>query len=248
MKALRQLGRTRQVTLTIYPGENQRQPRTLGKRLTLLVLGFLLIFLLTACKTKETPQPELDTAKTFQILKTKAMQTAQAQLTLASILEPTQTPYVQLPASSEGTATTTPTVDEPKLPEITPRTPLPPAATYTPWPGSAAYHCRAELITPRPAELLYPDMTFETHWRLTNNGSQPWDHPSVDVVFMDGDRLHTTGDVIDLPETINPGGTLDLFINMRTPSQPGSLQTAWALKRGTLYFCSLNRSLEVIEP
>jgi hypothetical protein len=62
---------------------------------------------------------------------------------------------------------------------------------------------------------------------------------------MDGAQLHTSGDIIDLKKNVNPGETIDFFLPMQTPSQIGSFQTAWILKRGNLYFCSLNVLLQV---
>lgn len=61
------------------------------------LLILISILLLSSCKgesnsTEEITQPQLDSSEVFQILKTKAMQTAWAQLTLASVLQPTATP------------------------------------------------------------------------------------------------------------------------------------------------------------
>jgi hypothetical protein len=215
----------------------------------------LMIFTLSACKgkenTEETAHPELDSSVTFQILKTKAMQTAQAQLTLASILEPTRTPQTEtLHNSSETLPTAYPVEQQPigterPLPAAEEPTTQPQEPTYTPWPVNAQYDCQVALIAPAAGENLSPDSVFETHWRLTNSGSQPWDRNSIDFVFMDGAQLHTSGDIIDLKKNVNPGETIDFFLPMQTPSQIGSFQTAWILKRGNLYFCSLNVLLQV---
>ncbi len=215
------------------------------KRLTILIASFMLILMFSACQGKEpstkATQIELDSSQTFQILKTKAMQTAQAQLTLASILQPTETPQPRQDATSpEEEVISTLSITE-AAPTTIPTLPMLP--TYTPWPLNSAYDCRAELLFPSEGQVLNPATAFEARWRLTNSGTLPWDENSVDLVYQDGERMHTTADIIDLNETIAPGGTLDVFITMQTPPQPGSFQTGWVLQRGTLYFCSLNFSL-----
>ena len=229
----------------------------MSKRLTIVVFSFLLILMLSACKGNETTDDinnsELDSSVTFQILKTKAMQTAQAQLTLASILEPTKTPQLPIEELHDSSVTTTsadpmeehqPIIETP-TPFIEQAATLPPEPTYTPWPVNPEYNCQVELIAPSPGERINPNSSFETHWRLTNSGSKLWDHNSIDFVYMEGERLHTSGDIIDLTKNINPGETYDFYIPMQSPPQNGYFQTAWILKRGTLYFCSLNFSIQV---
>ncbi len=243
------------------------------KRFSFVFFSLLLIFMLSACKGKETTEeaahPTLDSSVTFQILKTKAMQTTQAQLTLASNPETTETHQNQPDAlhDSSSTPATEHLAEEqhgtsvPSIPEhpveehlttietpkpiIEQTTPLSPEPTYTPWAVNSEYDCQAELISPDPVEPLSPDSLFETHWQLTNTGTRPWDHNSIDFIYMDGARLHTGGDIIDLTENINPGETYHLYIPMQSPPQTGYFQAAWVLKRGNLYFCSLNLSLQV---
>ncbi|MAT43970.1 MAG: hypothetical protein CL609_16670 [Anaerolineaceae bacterium] len=229
----------------------------MSKRVMVVFFILLMIFTLSACKGKENHEesanPELDSSVTFQILKTKAMQTAQAQLTLASILEPTQTPQNPIKTlhnSSETLPTAYPVEEQPlvtetPLPTAEEQTMQPQEPTYTPWPSNSQYDCQVALVAPAAGENLSPDSAFETHWRLTNSGSQAWDHNSIDFVFMDGEKLHTSGDIIDLKKNVNPGETIDFFLPIQTPSQIGSFQTAWILKRGNLYFCSLNLSIQV---
>ena len=68
------------------------------KRSILIIFFSLLLLLLSACQGQEEHtveehiEADLDSSETFQILKTKAMQTAHAELTLVSILEPTNSP------------------------------------------------------------------------------------------------------------------------------------------------------------
>jgi uncharacterized protein YraI len=82
---------------------------------------------------------------------------------------------------------------------------------------------------------------FGMTWVVKNTGSDPWNHSDVDLVFqgaLNGQRLHSTGDVYDINQTVDPGQTYTVSGSLITPDSPGQYGEAWALMRGQTLLCS----------
>jgi hypothetical protein len=124
-------------------------------------------------------------------------------------------------------------------------TPLPPTAiipTSTPIPPSATPVLPTPTNTPIPcdaaqfvADVTVPDYTpfspgtsFTKTWRLKNIGSCAW-MTSYSVVFEKGYAM-TDKTIINLPARVWPGETVDVSVNMVTPSKPGNYKGNWMLR------------------
>jgi Ig-like domain from next to BRCA1 gene len=69
--------------------------------------------------------------------------------------------------------------------------------------------------------------TFIKTWRLRNNGSSTW---TLDykLVFSHGDDLLSPAQT-DMPIQVPPGETVDIFVELTAPDQPGEYVSHWML-------------------
>jgi hypothetical protein len=85
------------------------------------------------------------------------------------------------------------------------------------------------------SDVTVPDGTqfklgevFVKTWRFASSGNCPWEKGST-LVFKGGDKLEAP-DSIQV-EAIEPGKSVDVSLNMKAPSAPGSYTGQWALQR-----------------
>jgi len=72
---------------------------------------------------------------------------------------------------------------------------------------------------------------FTKTWRLLNSGLQPW-MPNFSLVFDGGENL-APGTSFGLGQTVPPGGTVDISVEMFAPGQPGWYVSYWKLQSST---------------
>ncbi len=139
----------------------------------------------------------------------------------APVVTPTPIP----PTSTNPTITPISTVPTP--------TPIPPTSTnptITPVPTSLAGCDRAQFIsdvTVPDGTIFAPNASFTKTWRLKNVGTCTWT-TAYSVVFASGDRMGGVDTLI--PQTVVPGQTVDVGVNLTAPSLTGSYRGYWQLK------------------
>ncbi len=69
---------------------------------------------------------------------------------------------------------------------------------------------------------------FTKTWRIQNVGTCSW-NPSYGVTFVSGDQLNGASSQ-GLSSYVNPGGTIDIPINMTSPNRDGHFQGFWKLR------------------
>ena len=182
---------------------------------TLLLIGLMIA--LSACSTRSidavqsTPVPTLQLpAATPTLPPAQAAPSATAVLTQApaptSTQPPTSTPS---PEPTTVVVYPTPVVDVP--------------CTY-----------RATFL----GDVTIPDNTiiasgaaFVKTWRLRNDSTCAWGsngHALRTLMFVNGDRLGAP-DAIALPGEVQPGGTVDLSVQMIAPPSAGTYRSEWLL-------------------
>ncbi len=178
-------------------------------RRTLAIFGGLLALALMAgaCNFPgATPTPDL--------FATAAAQTVAAQLT-------------QLPAetSQPALATDTPTPAQPA--EATPTE----AAGPTPTAGAAGCIDKASFV----ADVTIPDNTnmapgetFTKTWRLRNSGTCTWTTQYA-LVFDSGNNMGGPA-VVPMAGNVQPGGEVDLSVNLTAPNANGTYKGNWKLR------------------
>jgi hypothetical protein len=139
-------------------------------------------------------------------------------------------------ASSSPQATITPSPDQESTITPLPTTPRPTATASAPTPTPTDLkNCdRAAPGFPKiDVEIdddthMQPGQRFTKVWRLENSGSCPWTKDYRAVWFY-GARL---GEIISVPlgGQIEPGDSVDIYVDMVAPTNPGVYQSNWMLQ------------------
>jgi len=193
---------------------------------------FILIMLITlpACSPKTAAEPTTDP----NMIYTSAAITVQAQLTKAAEGKPTAT-YTLQPPTETPTVEPLPMQTEPGVPgepvQTATQASLPSAtATYAPPVAAAKY----ELVSQDPADgtTLAPDYKFDMIWTIKNTGTATWTEDYT-VQFFIGDRIGGTKYTINsynFRESVEPGKTTSIIVDMMAPSSPGEYYSWWKIK------------------
>lgn len=82
-------------------------------------------------------------------------------------------------------------------------------------------------LTVPEGSILSPSAYFTKVWRIRNNGTCTW---TTKYLFglASGDQME--GKTVAVPETVPPGGTVDIAVDMIAPSAPGSYKGAWMFR------------------
>ena len=204
-------------------------------------VSLLAVVAFTGCASR--PTPSIDRVATTSApgagpVLTQAAQTADQMMTevLASISTPSSTPE----------ATPTPTFSLPTFPgPDLYSTPfyllLTPSPTETP---SHEVDCKVLWQSVIDGKQIGPNTTFSVAWTITNTGIAAWDPEAVDFTYVSGTRMNQTA-LVHLPNTVGPGESVTLTVDMRTPSKTSAYTTVWSLRRGEDYFCSVRLTIRV---
>ena len=76
---------------------------------------------------------------------------------------------------------------------------------------------------------LAPGEKFTKTWRLQNAGSCPWTIGYL-LYFESGDSMGAPASLELTSETIQPGDTVDVSIDMIAPQEPGAYQGNWKIR------------------
>lgn len=183
----------------------------------LLVFLLLPSFLLGACRpapAEATPTPEPNTVLTA------AAQTAEARLT-----ENARPPDTPTPAPTDTPAPVTPT----RPPTSTATLILQPSITPTagtPTGGDSAQYV-ADITVPDGTQFS-PGERFTKTWRLQNTGTSVWTS-NYALAFIGGSQMGGPQDVT-LTQSVAPGETVDISVNLVAPQENGSYKGFWEMR------------------
>lgn len=229
------------------------------KSSTLKTLTFLAMttVLLAACTTAVPTQPALptvDTEATMSVVRTEAAATVEAELAsrpTATAL-PTEPPPTATLEQATSTATSLPTATLPPPPTAVPsRTPAPGGggggAVVPTWTASpAAYQCSITASAPASGASFAANTDFDGRWTLKNTGNQAWMSYDIDYRWAEtGTALHTGSAVYDLSANVQPGESIDVIVDMRSPATVGNYTTTWVLAKGSQVLCTMVVKIEV---
>ncbi len=85
-----------------------------------------------------------------------------------------------------------------------------------------------EDVTIHDDSDLAPGEPFAKVWRLRNDGTCAWDS-AYGLSFVGGERMGALRST-PLNQTVLPGGSIDLTVEMVAPEQPGAYQGFWKLE------------------
>ena len=109
-------------------------------------------------------------------------------------------------------------------------------ATLTRMPFSGK--CKVVSQEPKDDTIIKAGEEFQTIWVVENTADTDWTSDSVDIKFLDGDRMQVTDqNVIDLGTNVLSNRTFSLKITMKAPSDPGYHITYWGFVSGSTNRC-----------
>ena len=182
----------------------------------LWLLMFSLIVLLASCRPAPavaTPTPEPDT------ILTAAASTVEVRLTELARPTDTQTPpptHTPAPVTPTRSPTLTPTLF--LLPTITP-------TGGTPGGDQAAFV--ADLTIPDGTDLS-PGEKFTKSWRLSNTGTSVWTS-NYALAYLGGSQMDGPN-AVSLTQTVNPGESVDISVNLVAPLETGNYKGFWGMR------------------
>jgi len=176
-------------------------------------LCWSLILFLSACNlSQDNPLPEGKPGALF----TEAAKTVSIKLTVDGIGKPQSTQTL----SPEETIS--PAVDSAKLT-------LTPGGENEPISGSCNQVKFVKDITIPDDMELAPGEKFTKTWRLQNAGSCSWTIGYM-LYFESGDSMGAPASLELTSETIQPGDTVDVSVDMIAPQEPGAYQGNWKIR------------------
>lgn len=138
-----------------------------------------------------------------------------------------------------STLAPTPTPVSTLAPTPTPVSTLAPSgALPTALPGAC------QVLAVAPAQPVARGSDVDAVWTVKNTSAQAWDSRSVDYRFASGSSLHKKS-LYDLPQTVQPGATVQIIVDMRAPAAVGSYSENWILGDSSSNFCNLAVTVKV---
>lgn len=175
-----------------------------------------LFVLLVSCRPAPavaTPTPEPD------MILTAAASTVEVRLTELARPADTKTPpptNTPAPVTPTRSPTLTPTLF--LLPTITP-------TGGTPGGDQAAFV--ADLTIPDGTDLS-PGERFTKSWRLSNTGTSVWTS-NYALAFLGGSQMDGPN-AVSLTQTVNPGESVDISVNLVAPLETGNYKGFWGMR------------------
>jgi hypothetical protein len=196
------------------------------------------------------PAPTLDELTlNLYVAQTAAAAATQTSLAAPSpyrspTLVPTFTPIVSTTPSPVPSLTPTfifqvasPTVPKPTATRTATRAP----STST---ANTKFACEFIAQEPDNGEVFDPNEDFDARWRVKNIGTRTWEENGSDYLYKSGDKIHKQA-AYDFPKTVAPGKSVDLIVDMRAPTDPGTYTTRWEIRIGSNRFCTMRLTIEV---
>ncbi len=86
---------------------------------------------------------------------------------------------------------------------------------------------------------------FDLTWTVKNTSNTTWDINSVDYKYVSGTQMHKYGNLYDLPQTVKPGETVKIVVDVLAPNQAGTYAVNWAIVQGKTTLCTLPATIYV---
>jgi len=96
-----------------------------------------------------------------------------------------------------------------------------------------------------PSKTLKPREDFDATWTVKNTGSKNWEMTSVDYKYISGSEMQKYGKAFDFKQTVKPGESIKIMVDMLAPDKAGTYTTTWAIVQGSATLCSLPLTIVV---
>ncbi len=214
---------------------------------TSLIPFLSIILVLVACELPSlfisSPATPLPGSIETSIVQTVAAAQTQTALFLPT---PTRTPTMtSLPTSTlTETATSTATILFIITTSTRTRTATPlPSVTEAGF-SDENWACRLISKSPSDKQTFALRTDFDARWVVENVGDKSWNSNNVDYIYYSGTKMHKK-DGYDLPETVDPGESVTIIVDMMTPKKAGNYSTTWIFRSSQIEFCTLSISIIV---
>lgn len=85
------------------------------------------------------------------------------------------------------------------------------------------------VATTNLSRTLRPREDFDAIWTVRNVSSRTWDINSVDYKFVSGAEMQKFAKIFDFKQTVKPGETVRIVVDMLAPDRAGTYTTNWAI-------------------
>ena len=102
-----------------------------------------------------------------------------------------------------------------------------------------------QVVSVTPSASMPRSAEFDAVWTIKNNTTKTWEATSVDYKFVSGTKMHKYESRYDLSQTVKPGETVKVIVDMVAPSTSGFYTANWALVNGSTTVCNLALNLRV---
>jgi hypothetical protein len=203
--------------------------------------GLMIIILavsLSACGPSAPAEPTIDP----NMIKTEAVQTAFAQMTLEAIMNPSVTPTATataLPTSTTAPTFTATAATQVALPGVATKAVALPGVAPQPASGLAPVSTgdKAEWVSQSPVDgykiYLKTDESavrnFDLIWTVKNIGTTTWNTTYKARYFSGAKFFNEVTEVKFRDASVPPGGTTNIIIDVTCPSAAGTYLTTWVL-------------------
>jgi hypothetical protein len=209
------------------------------KKILRSLVIIVLAISLSACGGGTPAEPTIDP----NVIKTEAVETAFAQMTLEAIMNPSATPLPTETAIPTNTMVPTMTNTSAPLPGVSTSVvtaALPGVAATLPASGSVSgtVNDKAQWVSQIPEDgtkyyLVTTEVVshiFNIIWTVQNTGTTTW-NDSYKLRYYSGDKFFRGETEFDFPEDISvaPGKQADLPIVASYPDSEGTYESVWVL-------------------
>lgn len=102
-----------------------------------------------------------------------------------------------------------------------------------------------QVVSVTPGMSINKSSDFDAVWTIKNTSNKNWEATSVDYKYVSGPEIHTHNDRYDLNQTVKPGETVKVVVDMVAPSSAGFYTINWALVDSSATLCNLPLNLRV---
>ncbi|MHC1782277.1 MAG: NBR1-Ig-like domain-containing protein [Anaerolineaceae bacterium] len=197
-----------------------------------LLGGILFLAILAGCAqatpTPTTVPPTVDIQSTMNAVKTQAVNTAMAKLTMDAPTATTAPTKTKVPAATKTSA---------------------PTRTLAPWWTATAVlpsgGCSITSFSPEMNAVFAPNDSFDGKWEIMNKSDGAWLQNEVDIRYVSGTKFQTNVDTVDLAGDIGEEENTTVVVDMQAPATVGTYVTNWAIYRGNDLLCGLSLTIKV---
>lgn len=213
-----------------------------AKLFNIISIVLVMVLIMTACNVSmsstEEPKPGQVATVMWATVSTRLTQIAVgtliAEATQVAMYTATptvtETPTITVTPTDTSTPTSTftytPTATFTSIYTATPVTPTP-TKTNTPNPTPCNQATFVTDVTIPENASLYAGQSFIKTWRIKNTGSCNW-NSSYSLNFVSGNSFSAPSSV-PFTQTTKPGETVDISVNMISPSTTGDFTSSWMI-------------------